>query len=62
MATKVASIIIPMDKERDTKNTVRFAESVTGGEDAKLETLYVPKTTLDLLGNPDQIVVTIEAV
>ncbi len=37
--------------ERDTKNTVRFAEELEGEFDApKLGQLYIPKSTLGQLG------------
>jgi hypothetical protein len=59
-ATAARNVTVRLDKERETKNTVRFAE--VGDEDALLiGTIYVPKATLDAIGNPDVIEVTIAA-
>jgi len=62
------AVTVAMDAERDTKNTRRFAEVEANGATATpdgaeylLGTLYVPKSTLDLLGNPQSIEVTIKA-
>jgi hypothetical protein len=53
------SITIQLEKERETKNTVRYAEA---SEEPKLGTLYVPKATLAEIGDPKSIRVTVEAV
>lgn len=46
--------------ERETKNTVRFRED--GPEDQhKIGTLYVQKSELQKLGNPNKLLVTVEA-
>jgi hypothetical protein len=51
-------VTVQFDKERETKNTVRYAEA---GEEGRLGTIYVPKSTLAEIGEPDTIRVTIEA-
>lgn len=56
-APKVAAIRIDLSPIRETKNTVVFGALDSQGEaieDARLETLYVPKDTLEELGwQPD---------
>jgi hypothetical protein len=47
-----------MEQERETKNTVRFTE-VNPPDPEKPITFYVPKITLDAIGNPNRIEVTI---
>lgn len=42
--------------ERETKNTVRYAED---GKDPAVGTLYVSKTALATIGTPDHLVVTV---
>lgn len=46
--------------ERETKNTVRFAEA-GDPEDHSIGTLYVQKAALDGIGNPEKIKVTVTA-
>jgi hypothetical protein len=46
--------------ERDTKNTVRFKEYVPFGADPKVGIIYIPKATLEKLGFPERIRITIE--
>lgn len=54
------SLQVEFTKEKDTKNAVRFAEVLTEGrERGVVGTIYVLKTDLESLGNPDEIVVTI---
>lgn len=53
-----ASIQVELVKDRETKNTVRYAEE---GEDTILGIVYIPKTTLAEIGTPDRISITIEA-
>lgn len=60
-AVAAKSVSASFDTEKATKNTVRFAEQVPDEEVALIGTLYVPNTTLDALGNPKNIRVTIEA-
>jgi hypothetical protein len=51
---------ITFDKERETKNTVRFEER--GGEDPQIVgTLYLQKWALRRLGDPTVLRVRIEA-
>jgi hypothetical protein len=47
-------------KSKETKGTWQFKEDVTGSDPPFIGTLYVPKRTLDKLGNPDSITVTLE--
>jgi hypothetical protein len=51
---------LSFQRERETKNAVRFAEQVTDAP-AMVGTLYVQKYVLNRLGNPEQLRVTIEA-
>lgn len=47
-------------KEKETKNTIRFAEDVDN-EAPIVGTIYVQKYALNRLSNPSKIKVTIEA-
>lgn len=61
--TKTAPVVATFEFERDTKNTVRFAEQLAGEFDApKIGQLYVPKSTLGQLGfeSGNTLKVTIE--
>lgn len=55
----MAKITITFDKERDTKNTVRFQEQ--NDQAPVIGTLYVQKWALNQLGNPQTIQLTIES-
>jgi len=55
-----AKVSVEMQAERDTKNTIRFAETAAEDEQ-KVGTIYVPKSTLADLGNPSTITLTIES-
>lgn len=47
--------------ERDTKNTVRYAEHVPAGREPRTRSpLYIKKDTLKRLGNPDRLKITLE--
>jgi hypothetical protein len=48
-------------RERETKNTIRYAEDVAGEERPIVGNLYVLKSTVAELGDPERIRVTIEA-
>lgn len=52
------TITVSMVREKETPGTVRFMEA---GEikDRKIGTLYVPKATVGLLGNPTILTVTL---
>ena len=52
-------IIVELVKEKETKNTVRFQEQ--DQLNPILGVIYVPKVTLQKLGNPEVIKVTISA-
>lgn len=55
------AITIRFEQERDTKNTVRFAEVPAPGAATAVGTLYVQKWQVIALGNPQAITVTISA-
>lgn len=53
---------IIMKSEKVTKNTIRFTEVVVENENPKIGILYIPKTTLGILGwkNGNAIKINIE--
>ena len=51
---------LSFQRERETKNTVRFEEQVTDAPPV-VGTLYLQKYALNRLGNPDCLRVTVEA-
>ena len=51
---------LSFQRERETKNTVRYEEQVTDAPPV-VGTLYLQKYALNRLGNPDCLRVTIEA-
>ena len=53
-------LVITLTQERDTKNTIRYAE-VEGDRGTALGTLYLQKWAAAQLGRPASIRVTIEA-
>jgi hypothetical protein len=52
-------ITVRFVKERETKNTVRFAEQHDDTEDPVVGTLYVKKSAVARLGNPESLTVEI---
>lgn len=55
-------VTIEFAREKETKNTVRYAEVVAEGEvTALVGVIYLQKPTAKELGNPDHIVVTFAA-
>lgn len=53
---------VTFEFEKDTKNTIRFKETLSGPLDvAQIGTLYVPKTTLKQIGYQEgqKLVVTL---
>ncbi len=52
---------LSFQRERETKNTVRFEEQVTDAPPV-VGTLYLQKYAVNRLGNPDSLRVTVEAV
>lgn len=47
----MSKVTVTFEMEKDTKNTIRFKESVPGPLDVpKVGTVYVPKTTLKEIG------------
>ena len=57
---RYAMLELSFQRERETKNTVRFEEKVTDAPPV-VGTLYLQKYALNRLGNPDCLRVTIEA-
>lgn len=58
MAAK--DLTITFTKERETKNTVRFQENLEKDrERGTVGTLYVLQKDLEVIGNPEQLKVTI---
>jgi hypothetical protein len=55
-------VTVRFQKDRDTKNTVRYAEIVEEGDPAVVGTLYLQKHAVKALDNPESLVVTIEGV
>jgi hypothetical protein len=51
---------LSFERERETKNTVRYEEQVTD-QPPVVGTLYLQKYALNRLGNPELLRVTIEA-
>jgi hypothetical protein len=57
---RYAMLELSFERERETKNTVRFEEQVTDAPPV-VGTLYLQKYGLNRLGNPDCLRVTVEA-
>ena len=57
-------VTLSFTKDRDTKNTVRFAETVAEGDPSRIDTIYVQKHFLKDLGykDGDTVNVTVEVV
>ena len=53
------TLVVKFSKERETKNTVRFAEDADP-DDQVIRTLYVTKDALADIGNPESLTVTIK--
>lgn len=57
------TLVIEFTKEKETKNAVRFKEVLEAGVDRGIVgSIYVLKSNLEDLGNPERIAVTITAV
>jgi hypothetical protein len=52
------TVTVLLEREKETKNKVRFAEV---GDRGLFGTLYVPKSTLTELGDPAQLEVSVQA-
>lgn len=48
------------EKEKETRNTIKFREAVTEGEPEVIGSLYVQKHALKELGYPTRLKVTVE--
>ena len=55
------AIVVRLDVEKDTKNTIRFTEVYDDTEHPVLRSLYISKPEYAKLGSPRSIKVTIEA-
>lgn len=55
MTTK-KEIEVTLEREKETKNTVRYKEL---GTSPKVGVIYFPKATLDALGNPELLQVKV---
>lgn len=56
-------LTVLFEKEKETKNAVRFKEVLEGGrERGVVGTIYVLKADLEGLGSPNNIIVTIVGV
>jgi hypothetical protein len=53
-------IELVFERERETKNTVRYQEIVADGAEPSIGTLYVRKTAIASLGTAESLRVTIE--
>jgi hypothetical protein len=49
---------VELVREKETKGTFRYAEE---SEHPLIGMVYIPKSTLDQLGNPERLKVTLEA-
>jgi len=58
MAGKAKTVVAKFKKERETKNKVRYEEE---GDSPVIDKLYVSKTSVKELGDPEELTVTIEA-
>lgn len=56
MAANAKPVEVTLNKERETKRTIRFNSE---DEAAAITTLYVAKSAVEELGNPDTIKVSI---
>lgn len=59
--TEPEPITLQFAAEKETPNTVRYAEIVADNDVARVKTLYIQKATAEELGFPEVITVTIEA-
>lgn len=58
-ATDPTTVVVTatMVRDKDTKNTVRYAEA--GSDTPAIGTIYLPKRSIEALGNPESITVTV---
>lgn len=57
----MADLKLRFKLERETKRTKRFAEVADEGEE-QVGTIYLQKTTLTAMGDPEEIEVTVKGV
>lgn len=58
MAEKIR---VELEKERDTKNTTRYKETVDGDESPVIGTLYLQSSAVEELGQPSALIVEVKA-
>jgi high-affinity K+ transport system ATPase subunit B len=57
----MAKHIVYLEKERETKNFVRYEEVVPEDGEVIMGKQYIAKAALEILGNPKTLKITIEA-
>lgn len=60
-ATEATIVTVTFERERETKNTVRYAEVTEDGAPTHVGTLYLQKHATHAMGNPENVRVTIAA-
>ena len=55
----MAQMKVEFVKERDTKNTVMFMEQPKDGQAEAIGRLYVQKSAMETLGQPEKLTVTL---
>lgn len=63
MPSTTTQIVVPFDFDKETPGTLRFAESgLSEDERGQMGTIWLRKDVAENLGNPERVVVTVEAV
>lgn len=57
---ETAEVVVALDFDEEKKHSRRFKEVPIGNE-SRIGTLYVPRTTLAAIGNPDRLEIVIRA-
>ena len=60
-SAKNTTLTLHFEPERETKGTWRFAEQHADTDEPMVGTLYIRKSALAKLGNPDRLKVTVTA-
>jgi hypothetical protein len=58
MAIAKGKVVVKFERERETKNKIRFSE-IADADKEVIGKLYVGKTTDEKLGNPDNLTITL---
>ena len=56
-----SQVVVTMDREKETLRTWRFNEEVAPGDQPLIGKIYVKKTTLRGMGDPETLELTIAA-